>query len=865
MTDSTSFYVTGGTLRPDAPSYLERRADRGLYEGLVRGEFCYVLTSRQMGKSSLMVRTANRLREQKINVVALDLTAIGLNLSPEQWYDGLILRMGRQLHLEEPLEDFWMNNPRLSPVQRLFTAIREVAMERCSGPFVIFVDEIDTVRSLPFSTDEFFAAIRECYNRRVEDPGFSRLSFCLLGVATPSDLIRDTRTTPFNIGHRIELTDFTDEEAAPLASGLLPDPSHQDTSQARLLLDRILHWTGGHPYLTQRLCRATAHSLRVGSLVTDDPDRGSGSRATHLTPSVKLVDQLCEELFLSPRARERDDNLLFVRERVLRSPTDLVALLELYEQIRNRQRVRDSEADDLINQLRLAGITRVVNGFLQVRNRIYYRVFDREWVQANLMAATRTENPSIAVLPFVNLQPGKEHEYLSDGITEDIITALSQVKGLRVPARTSAFVFKGKNRDIRKVGELLRVATVLEGSVRKGNKLRISAQLIKVADGLPIWSQRYDREMQDVFAIQDEISRAIVEALKVKLVEEGGPLAKSYTENTEAYQLYLKGRYYWNQRDAALRKAVHYFELALLEDPKLALAYTGLADTYVMLGSYGYLTAREALTKGKEAAEKALAIDESLAEGHASLAAVIGYYEPGWETAEKEYLRAIELNQNYAPAHSWYSLNLSLRGRHAAAIAEAQAALELDPLSLPGHCVLAWAFYFAHLYDQAQGILGSALDKNPYFMLARLILGHVYAITGRHEEALNELEKAVAIAPDSPVPLSTLGYTYALARKREKAAKVLQDLLDKSKKEYVRAYLIAYVLNGLGRVDETIEWLDRACEERDMWVPFINVEPAFDSIRGDPRFQQLLTRVGLGHGTFTPAAVPETTSAAPPM
>jgi hypothetical protein len=219
-TTSTSFYVTGGTLQQDAPSYVERQADADLHASLLRGEFCYVLHARQMGKSSLMARTAARLRQRGIAVVTLDLTAIGRNLSPEQWYGGLLDRVGGQLDLEEELEEFWLAHERLGPLQRWMAALREVALARVPGPLVIFVDEIDMVRSLPFSTDEFFAGIRECYNRRSDDPEFGRLTFCLLGVATPSDLIRDTRLTPFNIGRRIELTDFTEAEAAPLAAGL---------------------------------------------------------------------------------------------------------------------------------------------------------------------------------------------------------------------------------------------------------------------------------------------------------------------------------------------------------------------------------------------------------------------------------------------------------------------------------------------------------------------------------------------------------------------------------------------------------------------------------------------------------------------
>src|SRR5437899_2943347 len=222
-TAHTGFYVTGGTLRQDASCYVERQADKDLYEGLRRGEFCYVLHARQMGKSSLMVRTTARLRQEGAAVAAFELTALGQNLSVEQWYDGLLSRIGRDLDLEDELEEYWLAHERLSPLQRWLGALREVVLARCAGRIVLFLDEIDAVRSLPFSTDEFFAAIRECYNRRSEDPEFSRLTFCLLGVATPSDLIRDTRITPFNIGQRIELNDFTPQEAAPLARGLHTD------------------------------------------------------------------------------------------------------------------------------------------------------------------------------------------------------------------------------------------------------------------------------------------------------------------------------------------------------------------------------------------------------------------------------------------------------------------------------------------------------------------------------------------------------------------------------------------------------------------------------------------------------------------
>jgi WD40 repeat protein len=444
---TSSFYVTGGNLERDAPSYVEREADRALYDALCRGEFCYVLDARQMGKSSLMVRTAARLRRSDIRIAAVDLTAIGQNLTAEQWYFGLLLQLGRALDLEDELEEFWMAHERLSPLQRWMEALRQVVLpgigvqvfrgsgvqeEPCPTPeplntrtpeypdrLVIFIDEIDAVRSLPFSTDEFFAAIRECYNRRTKEPEFHRLTFCLLGVATPSDLIQDTRTTPFNIGRRIELTDFTAAEAAPLALGLLggtlpgpplrggappplegegshaPLPSARNTDRSMAppslagkgagglgLLQRILYWTGGHPYLTQRLCRAIAESS------AQSPNPQSAIPGTLWVP--QSVDRLCEELLLSHRGREQDDNLIFVRERLLRAGApagggvDLAALLELYARVRKRRKVLADRADPLVEILRLSGIARVSDGVLRVRNRIYAWVFNREWITQHM-------------------------------------------------------------------------------------------------------------------------------------------------------------------------------------------------------------------------------------------------------------------------------------------------------------------------------------------------------------------------------------------------------------------------------------------------------------------------------------------------
>jgi WD40 repeat protein len=359
-----AFYYTGGTVPPGAPSYVARAADQELLEALQQDEYAYVLTSRQMGKSSLMVRVAHKMRESGSCVAVVDLSAIGQNVTPTQWYRAIALRIGRELEIEDAVVAAWDQNASDGPLDRLMRIIEEVCLGGCSGRLVIFIDEIDIVRSLPFRADEFFAAIRACYNRRTDEPEWTALTFCLLGVATPSQLIQDPRMTPFNIGHRIELTDFTPAEALPLSHGLCC-PQHQSLE----ILDRILYWTGGHPYLTQRLCKAVAD---------------------HAGPcSARTIDDLCGLLFLSAGAKVRDNNLLFVRDRLLRSESDVAGILDLYGRVLKGDRVRDDPTDPLISQLMLAGTVRRTGFILCARNRLYATAFDRAWVRANYPDAER--------------------------------------------------------------------------------------------------------------------------------------------------------------------------------------------------------------------------------------------------------------------------------------------------------------------------------------------------------------------------------------------------------------------------------------------------------------------------------------------
>lgn len=362
----SSYFVAGGTLRPDAPSYIERSADKELFERLLGGEFCYVLTSRQMGKSSLMVRTASRLRAAGRKVVVVDLTAFGQNLTPEQWYEAIAGRIARQLDLEDEFDDYWDAHRSEAPMKRLFGAMETILLgeEERRSNVVLFFDEIDVVRSLPFEADEFFAGVRNCFERRATEPGFCCLTFCMLGIASPADLVINPRTTPFQLGHCIELTDFTSDEALQFARGIGCPPD-----QAIAIVNRILYWTGGHPYLTQVLCQKVVSSPGVTGPVG--------------------VDRLCERQFLSAKGREEDDNLMFVREWLVRNRDARSEVVGLYHRIHRGRSVKPNPADPRMDILRLSGVIKVQDSEVRVRNRIYHRVFDTVWIHSVL--------PSLAV------------------------------------------------------------------------------------------------------------------------------------------------------------------------------------------------------------------------------------------------------------------------------------------------------------------------------------------------------------------------------------------------------------------------------------------------------------------------------------
>ena len=460
-------------------------------------------------------------------------------------------------------------------------------------------------------------------------------------------------------------------------------------------------------------------------------------------------------------------------------------------------------------------------------------------------SGSKDTRPSIAVLPFENRSRGDEDEYFSDGISEDITGALGKVERLRVAPRSMAFQFKGKRPTPREVGAALNVGHVLEGSVRRsGNRVRINVELIAIEEGYQVWSERYDRVMEDVFEIQDEISQAIVEKLKVKLVgREKELLAKRYTENLQAYNLCLRGRYYWYRRTAeTIQKAIGFYEQALAEDPDYALAHSGLADCHSSLGFYGVLSPAEARSRAEAAASKALEIDADLAAAHASIAAVESLYRWNWTAGERAFRRAIELDSSYPVAHMWYAIwVLAPLGRLDEAYSEWKRAAELDPVTPVVNMGPGLILFLQRQYDRAIEHLQKTLELDPNYFWTHFILGMTYL-----QKA--DYGKAIAALDQGNVPQyrdGHLGYAYAVSGESEKARKLIEELQAGSQPEYLAPYHLAMIYFGLGEKDKAFECLNKACELRSTQLVWIRVNPELDSVRTDPRFQAILRRMNL--------------------
>ncbi|MGB2888579.1 MAG: tetratricopeptide repeat protein, partial [Candidatus Acidiferrales bacterium] len=457
---------------------------------------------------------------------------------------------------------------------------------------------------------------------------------------------------------------------------------------------------------------------------------------------------------------------------------------------------------------------------------------------------------SVAVLPFVNASADPNTEYLSDGITESLINSLSQLPHLKVMSRDSAFMYKGRQTDARTVGRELGVRAVLKGRImQRGDGLSISTELVDARDNSHIWGQQYDRKLADMIALREEIAKEMTTALRMRLTgADEKRMAKTYTANPEAYQDYLKGRYWWNKRTGeGLNKGIEYFQQAIAKDPTYALAYAGLADSYSVLSDYGFVAPKEGYPRAKEAALKALQLDETLAEAHTSLASVKTSYDWDWSGGEREFQRAIALNPSYATAHHWHAVTLMIMGRSEEAIAEVKRALELDPLSLIINRTLGQVFYLARQYDQAIEQLRKTLEFDPSFVRAHSFLGLAYIQKFMYKEGIAEFEKELVVSPGTPYALSVLGYAYAAAGRRAEAPKVLDKLNELSKQKYVPAVSRVGIYVGLGEKDKAFEWLEKDYEDRSIGNSFasIKVDPALDPLRSDPRFQDLLRRMNL--------------------
>src|SRR6059058_2262048 len=452
---------------------------------------------------------------------------------------------------------------------------------------------------------------------------------------------------------------------------------------------------------------------------------------------------------------------------------------------------------------------------------------------------------SVAVLPFVNMSADKHDEYLSDGMTEELINALARVPGLRVPGRTSCFAFKGKNEDdiFRKVGEQLHVNAVLEGSVRKaGDKLRITAQLINVADGYHLWSEDYDGDVRDIFTFQSNVAQRVVEALQIKLdVEAARALAKKSTENPEAHRLYLLGRYEFGKySEAGWTSSIRYYEQALKLDPNYALAYCGIADTYAYMGGV-VMPSKEAVAKEKEFAQKALELDPELPEAHLSLACALGGAFD-WRNAPIEFDRAIELNANLAWAYEIYAWFLGGVGRLDEAIAKDKKAIELDPLNSFFQSALAYYLYHARRYDDAIVQIRKTLELDPASTLGRHLLGCCLLWKGDTAGAIAEFQRSKIVVTGAWYQ-GLLGCAYAISGDRPKAEQMLRELEEMAKRQYVNSTAFAHIHLGLGEKEKALDWLDKSYQDQESACWYLTVDPIYDGVRNEPRFQALVQKV----------------------
>ena len=562
--------------------------------------------------------------------------------------------------------------------------------------------------------------------------------------------------------------------------------------------------------------------------------------AFHLDASERLLLLEGETVSLTPKAF---DMLVTLVE----NSGHLVEKSELMRKLWPNSFVEEGSLAQNVSLLRKALGENESQKFIETVPRRGYRFVATVLIKPGQGADSTIQ--SIAVLPFKSLGIDKGDEYLSIGIAETLTTRLSGVKLLKVRPTSAVLKYARSEGDASATGKELQVDVVLEGSIRRaGNRLRVTARLVSVRDEAVLWADKFDEQFTDIFEVEDSISAKVAKALALKVSgEEQKRLTRRYTNNAEAYQLYLKGRYFWNKRtEEGFNQGITHFNRAVAEDATYALAYTGLADSYIGLTFYNFGAPHETMPKAKEAAMNALSIDSALAEAHTSLAHVLMNYDWNWSEAEKEFKLGMQLNPDYATAHQWYAVHyLTAIDRSEEALEEMKKALQLEPTSLVMNSFMGAALYFARRYDEAIEQCRRTIEMDPHFAVAHWHAGLAYEQKEMFDEAIAEFQRATTLSGGSPLMKASLGHAYAKANKKHEARKILGELNELAQQRYVSAYERAAISVALGDARQAFRLLERAYEEHSFHMVYLKVWPQFSAIRSDPRFQNLVQRLGL--------------------
>lgn len=609
--------------------------------------------------------------------------------------------------------------------------------------------------------------------------------------------------------HKPFIEQFNGRRIKEIGDGLLI--SFSTATDAVLCAGHIQQSSKKIPHLRLRI------GIHVGDIIFDNDDIfGDGVNiAARLQTQAKEGGICISEMVRSNISNKKGITAIFIKEEMLKNVKDPV-------------KIYDVEIDfSLISDNKLIEET-------------------QQTTNVGKQVAEKASNLSIAVLPFVNMSKDPDQEYFSDGMTEEILNSLAHVKALRVAGRTSSFYFKGKNIDIRDIGKQLNVHTILEGSVRKqGQKLRVTAQLINVDDGYHLWSEKYDRDMEDIFAIQDEIALAITEELKITLLEdEKASITKVPTNNKKAYDHYLKGRFYFNKRGNNIIKALEFFQLALDEDPKLTLAYTGIADAYCILALYTIIPAHNAMPKARLYANKAIELGSSLSEAYTALAFISTFYDWNWQEAKKYFEKVFEYNPSYASAYYWHSYYLTfVERKYDEAIAEAKkASEELEPLVHISHHILSIMYMNAGRFEEGIRASKTALELDGNSYPGYRGLGLNLAGFKKYDEAIDAFNSAVSISGRQPLPLVELSWVYSLIDNTAAIQAIMDELLLRSKTEYISATFLSCLSYYLKNYDQSVAYMEQAYEQRECTLACINTYPLSTFIRTDLRFQHIIKR-----------------------